>query len=232
MRPSFVLLPVLVLFVLLSLPAEAAAARPTSAPVARPVHTLTDATLLDARFAGVLETGVEYRAVIEMENGKKIEIVFFPETAPNHVANFVSLARNGYYNGITFHRVIPGFMAQGGDPTGTGAGGPGYTIKAEFSATKHVRGTVSMARTPDPNSAGSQFFICFGPQAFLDGQYTVFGIVEKGMDVVDAFTPRDPQRATAPGDAMKTVTIVEVRDAPAPPPARAPRTRNRSNRSR
>ncbi len=114
-----------------------------------------------------------------------IVIKMLPEVAPNTVANFKVLAGNGYYDGLIFHRVIPGFMAQGGDPTGDGTGGPGYSIKAEFNETKHLRGTVAMARTPDPDSAGSQFYICFAPQPSLDRQYTVFGQVESGMEVVD-----------------------------------------------
>ena len=122
--------------------------------------------------------------VIDTDLGS-INIELLPDVAPNTVANFKVLANNGYYDGIIFHRVIPGFMAQGGDPTGTGTGGPGYKIKAEFNASKHVRGTVAMARTADPDSAGSQFYICFGPQPHLDRQYTVFGQVVEGMDVVD-----------------------------------------------
>lgn len=144
-----------------------------------------------------------------MAKGGEFEILFFPETAPNHVANFVSLARLGFYNGTTFHRVIEGFMAQGGDPTGSGSGGPGYTIPAEFSNLPHKRGTVSMARTNDPNSAGSQFFVCFQETPFLDGQYTVFGEVTRGMEVVDAIRKRDPQRATFAGDAIREVRILE-----------------------
>lgn len=198
------------------LPSAASASAETGA---RPVHVLKDTSVLDERFAGVLEPGVEYRARIEMAKGGVIELVLFAETAPNHVANFVSLARRGYYDGVTFHRVIPGFMAQGGDPTGSGGGGPGYTVRAEFSELRHVRGTLSMARTPDPNSAGSQFFICFAPAPFLDRQYTVFGQVDSGLEVVDAITPRDPQRASTPGDAMKSVTIVEVRSEVARPSA-------------
>ncbi|MFQ5581756.1 MAG: peptidylprolyl isomerase [Mariprofundaceae bacterium] len=108
-----------------------------------------------------------------------------PDVAPNTVANFKVLASRGYYDGLIFHRVIPGFMAQGGDPNGTGTGGPGYSVKAEFNATKHVRGTVAMARSQHPDSAGSQFYICYGPQPHLDGQYTVFGQVTEGMDLVD-----------------------------------------------
>ncbi|MFN3681722.1 MAG: peptidylprolyl isomerase [Nitrospira sp.] len=122
----------------------------------------------------------------------KIILKFFPEVAPNHVANFLRLAREGFYNGTTFHRVIPGFVIQGGDPQSKqanralhGTGGPGYTLKAEFNSKSHKRGIVSMARSSDPNSAGSQFFICVADAPFLDGQYTVFGEVVSGMDVVD-----------------------------------------------
>lgn len=162
------------------------------------------------RFKGVLEPGKSYRAVIELEKGGEFEILFFHEIAPNHVANFVSLAKKGFYNGTTFHRVLEGFMAQGGDPTGTGSGGPGYTIPAEFSDRPHQRGTVSMARTSDPNSAGSQFFICFKSVPFLDGEYTVFGEVVRGMEVVDGLTRRDPDRSPkTPGDAIKSVRIIE-----------------------
>lgn len=121
---------------------------------------------------------------IDLDAGPVI-IELLPEVAPNTVANFKVLAASGFYDGLTFHRVIPGFMAQGGDPKGTGTGGPGYTIKAEFNATKHVRGTVAMARTADPDSAGSQFYICYGPQPHLDGQYTVFGQVTEGMEYID-----------------------------------------------
>lgn len=122
--------------------------------------------------------------LIETDLGS-IKIELLSEVAPNTVANFKVLSNNGYYDGIVFHRVIPGFMAQGGDPSGTGTSGPGYSIKAEFNETKHVRGTVAMARTSDPDSAGSQFYICFGPQPHLDRQYTVFGQVVEGLDVVD-----------------------------------------------
>lgn len=115
----------------------------------------------------------------------EIVIELFPEIAPNTVANFKALASKGYYDGLVFHRVIAGFMAQGGDPFGSGMGGPGYTVKAEFSKLSHQRGTVAMARGNDPDSAGSQFYICFEPRPELDGQYTIFGQVIKGMHVVD-----------------------------------------------
>ncbi len=141
----------------------------------------------------------ETRAVIETKFGN-IELKFFPDVAPNHVNNFIELAKKGFYDGTTFHRVIPGFMIQGGDPNSKnadkathGMGGPGYTVKAEFSSRPHKRGILSMARAADPNSAGSQFFICVADAPFLDRQYTVFGEVVSGMDVVDKIVsqPRD-----------------------------------------
>src|SRR5687767_4949480 len=112
-------------------------------------------------------------------------IEFLPDKAPGHVENFVKLAEKGFYDGTIFHRVMPGFMVQGGDPTGTGTGGPGYMIKAEFNDTHHQKGVVSMARAQDPNSAGSQFFICHGDAGFLDRQYTAFGRLAAGMDTLD-----------------------------------------------
>jgi len=110
---------------------------------------------------------------------------FYPDSAPNHVRNFKWLADHGFYNGVKFHRIIKGFMIQGGDPSGNGTGGPGWTVNAEFNQRPHVKGVLSMARTNDPNSAGSQFFICDNNARFLDGKYTVFGKVIKGMDVLD-----------------------------------------------
>lgn len=129
---------------------------------------------------------------IEMENGKKIVAELYPEKAPNTVNNFISLVNSGFYDGLTFHRVIRGFMIQGGDPAGTGAGGPGYSIKGEFALNgfakndiKHLRGVLSMARAMFPDSAGSQFFIMHENSSHLDGQYAAFGKVIEGMDVVD-----------------------------------------------
>ncbi len=139
------------------------------------------------------------KAIIETKFGN-IELRFFPDVAPNHVDNFIELARKGFYDGTTFHRVIPGFMIQGGDPNSKkhdksthGLGGPGYTLKAEFNNKPHKRGTLSMARAASPDSAGSQFFICVADAPFLDRQYTVFGEVVSGMDVVDKIVskPRD-----------------------------------------
>jgi peptidyl-prolyl cis-trans isomerase B (cyclophilin B) len=143
---------------------------------------------------------VKQTAVITMEKGGDIVIEFYPADAPKTVDNFVKLAKKGFYDGVVFHRREENFVIQGGDPKGNGTGGPGYTIPAEFNKQKHVRGAVAMARTQDPNSAGSQFYICLAPANFLDGQYTVFGIVTKGMDVVDKVKV---------GDKMKTVKIVE-----------------------
>jgi peptidyl-prolyl cis-trans isomerase B (cyclophilin B) len=141
----------------------------------------------------------ESRATIETKFGN-IELKFFPDVAPNHVKNFIELAQKGFYDGTTFHRVIPGFMIQGGDPNSKqpdrskhGQGGPGYTIKAEFNNKPHKRGTLSMARAVHPDSAGSQFFICVADSSFLNKQYTVFGEVISGMEVADKIVsqPRD-----------------------------------------
>jgi peptidylprolyl isomerase len=122
----------------------------------------------------------------------RVVIQLLPDVAPKTVARIKELAREGFYDGTPFHRVIPNFMAQGGDPTGTGTGGSGRRLEAEFSAVKHVRGTVSMARSSDVNSADSQFFICFAPAPHLDGQYTAFGQVIEGMEFVDRIKKGDP----------------------------------------
>jgi peptidyl-prolyl cis-trans isomerase B (cyclophilin B) len=144
---------------------------------------------------------VAQTAVITLESGGEIRIEFFPQDAPKTVENFVTLARKGFYDGLTFHRVVPGFVVQGGDPKGDGTGGPGHTIKAEFNPRKHVRGSLAMARSQHPDSAGSQFYITLAPAHFLDGQYTVFGKVTSGMEIVDKIRV---------GDKMKTVKIVET----------------------
>ncbi|MBQ8164741.1 MAG: peptidylprolyl isomerase [Clostridia bacterium] len=130
--------------------------------------------------------------MMEIDNYGKIDIELYPEIAPNTVNNFISLVKSGFYDGVIFHRVITNFMIQGGDPTGTGMGGPGYHIKGEFTENgfkndlRHVPGVISMARAMDKDSAGSQFFIMHGDAAFLDGQYAAFGKVIEGMDVVNA----------------------------------------------
>ena len=129
---------------------------------------------------------------------------------PKTVDNFVTLARKGYYNGSTFHRVIPAFMAQGGDPTGTGRGGPGYTIPDEFTDLIHERGVISMANTGRPDSGGSQFFITLVPTPWLDGKHTVFGKVTSGMNIVEWLSPRDPgQNPREPGEKLIEVTVEE-----------------------
>ncbi len=152
---------------------------------------------------------------IEMENGDIMKAELYPEIAPNTVNNFISLVKKGFYDGIIFHRVIYGFMLQGGDPEGTGMGGPGYSIRGEFTGNgfkndlKHTPGVLSMARTMQPNSAGSQFFIMHKNASHLDGQYAAFGKVIEGLDIVDKIAdvdvdgndkPRQPQR-------MKKVTV-------------------------
>jgi len=156
-------------------------------------------------------------AVIETTHGN-IKLEFFEDKAPGHVKNFKDLANKDFYNGTTFHRVIPGFMIQGGDPNSKsddrsshGTGGPGHTIDAEFNDTKHERGVLSMARSQDPNSAGSQFFICVKDAFFLDGQYTAFGKVIEGMDVADKIVneSRDSNDNPDARMEMKTVSIVE-----------------------
>ena len=152
---------------------------------------------------------------IEMEDGGVMKAELYPEIAPNTVNNFISLVKKGFYDGVIFHRVIPGFMIQGGDPKGTGVGGPGYCIKGEFTANrfkndlKHSRGVLSMARTMAPNSAGSQFFVMLEDSPHLDGQYASFGKIIEGIEVVDKIAsvrtdyndkPRIPQ-------VMKKVTV-------------------------
>lgn len=121
---------------------------------------------------------------LDLSSGRVV-IQMRPDIAPRHVARIKELTRKGFYNGLPFHRVIPGFMAQTGDPLGNGSGGSGKQLKAEFSREQHIRGTVSMARTSDPDGADSQFFICFAPSPFLDGQYTVWGRVVSGMEFID-----------------------------------------------
>lgn len=153
--------------------------------------------------------------VIEMENGKTIEIELYPEIAPISCENFEKLVKQGFYDGLTFHRVIPGFMIQGGCPNGTGTGGPGWHIKGEFAANgikndlKHTRGVLSMARAQNPDSAGSQFFIMHDDAAYLDGQYAAFGKVVSGMEAVDeiAEVPTDYSDKPTTPQVMKRVYI-------------------------
>ncbi len=153
---------------------------------------------------------------IKMQNGGEIKLELYPEKAPNTVNNFISLVKNGFYDGIIFHRVISGFMIQGGDPKGVGTGGPGYSIKGEFALNgfkqndlKHSRGVISMARAMNPNSAGSQFFIMHRNASHLDGQYAAFGKVIEGMEVVDeiASVKCDWQDKPLEAQTMEKVTV-------------------------
>ena len=152
---------------------------------------------------------------IEMENGDRIKLELFPDKAPESVGNFVSLAKSGFYDGLIFHRVISGFMIQGGDPTGTGMGGPGYRIKGEFkqngfiNPVKHTRGVISMARSMMPNSAGSQFFIMHADAPHLDGGYAAFGRVTEGMEAVDKIASCETDRSDRPlkEQKIKKVTV-------------------------
>ena len=158
-------------------------------------------------------------AILTTSAGEMV-LEFWPDVAPGHVKNFTDLAKKGFYDGTCFHRVIKGFMIQGGDPNtkdesaknSWGQGGPGYTIKAEFNAKHHARGILSMARTSDPNSAGSQFFICHGDAGFLDGQYTVFGKLIKGDDVLEKIGTAATE---GPDRPVKRVTVESVKIVPA-----------------
>jgi peptidyl-prolyl cis-trans isomerase B (cyclophilin B) len=158
------------------------------------------------------------RAVIDTKFGE-IELELLSDKAPGHVRNFVDLAQKGFYDGTTFHRVIPGFMIQGGDPNTKdpngprgrhGTGGPGYTIRAEFNDTPHERGVLSMARSSDPDSAGSQFFICVADSTFLDRQYSAFGRVVRGMEIADRIVSAPRDRADNPTERIEmTVRVLE-----------------------
>ncbi len=156
--------------------------------------------------------------VIRVKDLGMITLEFYPDLAPNHVENFKKLARAEFYDGTLFHRVIPGFMIQGGDPNTKdpdtsrwGTGGPGYEIDAEFSQSPHERGTLSMARSQDPNSAGSQFFVCVDGSSFLDGQYTIFGKAIDGMDVADKIvnSPRDGNDRPNENVVVESIRIEE-----------------------
>jgi cyclophilin family peptidyl-prolyl cis-trans isomerase len=172
-----------------------------------------------------IDPETHYAAEIETEYGT-ITVRLFAERAPTTVNNFVFLAREGYYDGITFHRVIPDFMVQAGDPSGTGSGGPGYTFEDEFDPTLgHDRvGTLSMANS-GPNTNGSQFFITLAPTTWLDDRHTVFGRVIDGLDVLQSIRPRDPETATEPGDVIESIRILESErpfESTLPTPGEAP----------
>ncbi len=194
------------------------------------IHLLCAFSLFAAVVAAQAEVAKTNSAPAKPAEAKEVAIVktsegtmvleFYPDLAPGHVENFKKLAKKGFYDGTCFHRVIKGFMIQGGDPntkdesakSSWGQGGPGYTIKAEFNAKHHARGILSMARTPDPNSAGSQFFICHGDAGFLDGQYTVFGNLIKGDDVLEKIGTTATE---GPDRPVKRVNIESVKIVPA-----------------
>lgn len=174
------------------------------------VETPPDAYQYDAAPPTTIDVNKQYFATFKMAKGGEFVVQLFPDKAPKTVNNFVFLARDGYYDGVTFHRVLEGFMAQGGDPTGTGMGGPGYQFENEESdLTFDKAGVVAMANA-GRDTNGSQFFITFGPAPQLNGGYTIFGQVIEGMDVVNGIKRRDPQQQPDyPGDAIETITIAE-----------------------
>jgi len=173
------------------------------------------ALLLCGAFTAFAEAGALPIATIEMANGDVMKLELYPDIAPNTVANFIELANAGFYDGLIFHRVIPGFMIQGGDPTGTGMGGPGYVIRGEFAANglenslSHERGVISMARAQHPDSAGSQFFIMHADYPALDGQYAAFGRVIEGIEAVDhvAAVQTDADDRPAEDQVIKSIRV-------------------------
>ncbi len=170
-------------------------------------------------FAGEKSKDQNPIAIIVLEDGNEIVIELYPDKAPNTVNNFIYLAKSGFYNGVIFHRVIPGFVIQGGDPLGTGEGGPSYSIKGEFNDIPFGEGIVGMARTPNPDSAGSQFFITLGRAKHLDGKYSAFGKVIKGMEIAHkiASLPRDSKDKPFNPPVIKTIKLdLKGKDYPEP----------------
>jgi peptidylprolyl isomerase len=188
----------LLAFALTAAKAEQAATAPAALPINPPADVVADPA---------------NRLILQLSNGGTVVIQLRPDAAPNHVARMQTLVRQGFYDGTIFHRVIPGFMAQGGDPTGTGEGGSKLPdLKAEFNSLPHLRGTLAAARAESPDSANSQFYIMFAPRVSLDGKYTVFGRVISGMDVVDKIAPGEP-----PANPTRIVHA-DLGDHSAPPP--------------
>ncbi len=179
---------------------------PTMADQSDDLKRWGDPAELAAKNAGKTAT---LTFAIEGEPIGDVVVEFFPEDAPNTVENFIQLAQDGYYDGLVFHRVIPGFMIQGGDPKGSGQGGPGWRLPAEFNSRHHAPGVLAMARTADPDSAGSQFYICLGSPTWLDGEYTIFGQVISGEEHVNAFGEQATGRNDRPQQqlSMTRVTI-------------------------
>ncbi len=191
-------------------PSTAGAVTPTTLADSGQVPALVGTKQYASAPPMTIDKTKQYFANVKMAKGGEFVIQLYPDKAPITVNSFVFLARQGYFNGVTFHRVLSGFMAQGGDPTGTGGGGPGYEFVNENSdLTFDKAGVVAMANA-GANTNGSQFFITFGPQPSLNGGYTIFGQVISGMDVVNNIRLRDPQQnPTFPGDAMESITITE-----------------------
>jgi cyclophilin family peptidyl-prolyl cis-trans isomerase len=196
-----------------SKPPPTSAPVPTPKPTATPVPEPEEPTVkqYSSPPAMTIDPNKSYTATIELEKGGEIVIEMFAKEAPVTVNNFIFLARDGYYDQVTFHRVIADFMAQSGDPTGTGSGGPGYTIKDEFSPLRRHNspGVLSMANVGRPNTGGGQWFITLVPTPHLDDAHTVFGKVVDGMDVVNGIKIRNPSTATTPGDVISSITIEE-----------------------
>ena len=196
-----------------SKPPPTSAPVPTPKPTATPVPEPEEPTVkqYSSPPAMTIDPNKSYTATLELENGGEIVIELFAKEAPVTVNNFIFLARDGYYDNVTFHRVIEGFMAQSGDPTGTGTGGPGYTIPDEFSPERRHDGpgVLSMANVGRPNSGGGQWFITFVATPHLDDAHTVFGKVIEGMDVLNSISIRNPATATTRGDVISSITVVE-----------------------
>jgi peptidyl-prolyl cis-trans isomerase B (cyclophilin B) len=184
---------------------------PDTAPTSVPIPKPGEETMIEFKDTGSMppmlaDTSKKYYAYMETEKGTMV-LELFAQDVPMTVSNFVHLAQEGFYDGTTFHRVFPDFMAQGGDPTGTGMGGPGYSFDDEFTEHSHVAGALSMANA-GANTNGSQFFICHTPQPHLDGHHSVFGQLVEGMDVLQKLTPRDPsQNPSFEGDQLISVKI-------------------------
>ena len=196
-----------------SKPPATVKAEPAPQPTATPVPEPKEPTVkqYNSPPAMTIDPNKSYTATLELVKGGEIVIELFAKEAPVTVNNFIFLARDGYYDQVTFHRVIAEFMAQSGDPTGTGSGGPGYTIKDEFSSLRRhdSPGVLSMANVGRPNSGGGQWFITLVPTPHLDDAHTVFGKVIDGMAVVNGIKIRNPNTATTPGDVISSITIEE-----------------------
>lgn len=204
------LIVLVIVLIVVSVSAKAAAKKTVPNQVSGGVPTLVGTKTYSSAPPLLIDTSKSYSATVKMAKGGEFVIQLYADKAPITVNSFVFLAQQGYFDGVTFHRVLPGFMAQGGDPTGTGMGGPGYSFVNEDSDLKFDKaGVVAMANA-GRDTNGSQFFITFAPVERLNGGYTIFGQVVSGMDVVNAISPRDPdQNPTTPGDAIESITITE-----------------------